>query len=608
MRCDAMPIEDVQHLLKNSVLDCATIFVDSTQRDYVHYPTPSEYVVDMLEPVKNVFGIDVLDAAIANCMYNVDKHNCRARILGMDTTACAALQSARAASTSTSTVTLSASQTDELWDRADLAALNEAFFAMGFATPLRGWLGDVTDASYDVCILDAQTGAGSGSMLTAATAAELSAEAGSTRCFALVETRVAGVPMLCTTSQSIPSGNGWVAFNGAYYQATQPAQVAAALEAPGGFAFLPSSAGEGRYDVITYACVQLTNAMYRTLAGVASTLLQFSIGTATLERGNYSGGGMLQASIQDAFADAKVSEGIAINATTQSGVGKQGILRFNADRRYRFMISTVDSSAASVLGFDLQTNMAINLSPRSARTFGAVQVGGYAVPMYCSVLRTESQEMDAPGLANLLGVRYITLRCPEIEQYICTTGKYGPFSVGIGVFKLASTNEVGQVRFDYVSLVHKPFHPIGKLQRFTLRFELPDGSLYDFKGINNQLLLSLKYYTPTPTSARPGGGDAVVSQLNPDYDPDFMSYLNRQTAYAPRLQDAGYDPYDERDVSGDDDEEDEEEEDQDDEYDEEDQDQDQGYEEDRHAVALRNFGDDVQRRVIAKERDAYERI
>ena len=604
-----MPIEDVQHLLRNSVHDCATIFVDSSKRDYVHYPTPSEYVVDLLEPVKNVYGIDVLDAAIANCMYNVDYNNCHARIIGLNTDLCTALQTARSVVVATSTTTLSAEATDEMWDQADLSALNSEFFALGFASPLRGWLADVTRASYRVCVLDLSNAAANASLMTTSSSIELAADVeayGNMFCYALVETRVSGIPMLCTTSSYAPSskgGIGWVAFNGAYYLPSQP--IAEALAAPGGYAIEPNVA-LGGYDVVTYAVTQLTTAVYSTLSGVASTLLQFSIGTAAIETGNYLGGGMLMSSAQEAFSATSVANSISINATSQSGIGKRSILRFDADRNYRFMISTVDSSAASVLGFDLETNQAINLLPRSDRTFGAVQVGGHPVPLYCSVLRPLNQELDAPGLMNLLGVRYIALRCPEIEQYICTTGKYGPFSVGVGVFKLASTNEVGQVRFDYVSLVHKPFHPIGKLQRVTLRFELPDGTLYDFKGINNQLLLSLKYYTPTPAEARPGGGavgDAVVSQLNPDYDPDFLSYMVRQTGFAPRLQDAGYDPYDEYDESENDDEED----DDDDTRSGSDQDGDPGYEDSAHAVALRRFDDDVQRRVLARERGAFER-
>ena len=184
-----MPIEDVQHLLRNSVNDCATIFVDSSKRDYIHYPTPSEYVVDLLEPVKNVFGIDVLDAAIANCMYNVDYNNCHARIIGLNTDLCTALHTARTALVATSTTTLTAEATDEMWDQADLSALNSEFFALGFASPLRGWLADVTRASYRVCVLDLSNAAANASLMTTSSSIELAADVeayGNMFCYALV--------------------------------------------------------------------------------------------------------------------------------------------------------------------------------------------------------------------------------------------------------------------------------------------------------------------------------------------------------------------------------------------------------------------------------------
>ena len=146
---------------------------------------------------------------------------------------------------------------------------------------------------------------------------------------------------------------------------------------------------------VRHSTTQLLSYTYSALAGITPTLLQFSVGTASIEVGNYSGGGMLQASVQDAFASTSVANSISINATSQSGIGKRGILRFDADRNYRcFIISTVDSSAASVLGFDLEESKAVNLKSRSNRTFGAVQVGGHAVPLYCSVLRTQNQEME----------------------------------------------------------------------------------------------------------------------------------------------------------------------------------------------------------------------
>lgn len=120
--------------------------------------------------------------------------------------------------------------------------------------------------------------------------------------------------------------------------------------------------------------------------------------------------------------------------------------------------------------------------------------------------------------------------------------------VGVGIFKLLNSNQVIQIRFDYTNLSRKPVHPIAKLSRLTLRFEQSDGTLFDFKGVDNQLLLVVKFYQPTaPPPVAP-----YRSLLNPDYDPDFVRYLAKQNAFAQRLNDPG--AYDDDQDQDDDDE------------------------------------------------------
>jgi len=88
------------------------------------------------------------------------------------------------------------------------------------------------------------------------------------------------------------------------------------------------------------------------------------------------------------------------------------------------------------------------------------------------------------------------------------------------MFKLSSGNDITHLRFDFVNFVKKPFHPIGKLGRLTFRFEMPNGLLYDFKGIDHNMLMTVKYYVPK--------GNATASTpalLNPNYRPDYLSYM-----------------------------------------------------------------------------------
>jgi len=91
------------------------------------------------------------------------------------------------------------------------------------------------------------------------------------------------------------------------------------------------------------------------------------------------------------------------------------------------------------------------------------------------------------------------------------------------LFKLTSTNDVAQLRFDFINLIKKPFHPIGKLSKITMNFTLSDGTLYDFKGVDFQVLISIKYYAAKNKTEK--DLNQVKSILNPNYNPDYLTYI-----------------------------------------------------------------------------------
>jgi len=144
--------------------------------------------------------------------------------------------------------------------------------------------------------------------------------------------------------------------------------------------------------------------------------------------------------------------------------------------------------------------------------------------LLASVTQGDDEQIIPPGVVYLLGVRYVVLRCPEIESLIGSQS-YDVSSGGIGIFKLALNQETVQQRLDFVHFVRKPFHPIEKMDRLTFRFELKDGQLYDFKGVDMFMILQINTYVPK----RKQHFDPKMSVLNPNYDPDFMRYLNRES-------------------------------------------------------------------------------
>jgi len=70
-----MPIEDVDYLKQNSIKQNYTFLIDSKDRDYNAWPTPSEYTLTIDPPFPNVIGFQLLESTIPKTMYNVDVNN-----------------------------------------------------------------------------------------------------------------------------------------------------------------------------------------------------------------------------------------------------------------------------------------------------------------------------------------------------------------------------------------------------------------------------------------------------------------------------------------------------------------------------------------------------
>jgi hypothetical protein len=131
----------------------------------------------------------------------------------------------------------------------------------------------------------------------------------------------------------------------------------------------------------------------------------------------------------------------------------------------------------------------------------------------------DGQYMIPPGIVNLAGVFYVLLRCPEIESHLYNSFAYSQNCPGIAMFRLGSIMQIREPRLDFTNFVKKPFHPIGKLSKLTFRFELVTGQLYDFKGVNHNMLLTLKFYAPKLIEPK------MKYTLNPNYNPNYLEYM-----------------------------------------------------------------------------------
>lgn len=140
-----------------------------------------------------------------------------------------------------------------------------------------------------------------------------------------------------------------------------------------------------------------------------------------------------------------------------------------------------------------------------------------------SVVTTQKlYTLEAPGIYSLIGDRYCIMRCPEIEEHMYTSKAYESNTMGLAKFRLAVMG-YGETRMDF-SAPAREFHPIGKLDHLTFRFERPDGSLYNFRGINHTITFNIRYLIPLQKTK------FETFKLNTNYDPDFNRW-NQNNAY-----------------------------------------------------------------------------
>jgi len=187
------------------------------------------------------------------------------------------------------------------------------------------------------------------------------------------------------------------------------------------------------------------------------------------------------------------------------------IVSNNTQQLYLKQGVTTDFDLASFLESTENTVNAYG-SPQTVeeRYFGITSnTVGVNMGIQCTLTTVqEVYSLVPPGIYNLLGDRYIVLRCKEIENHIMSslksfnginpdteTFEEKQYETGIAKFKMSVVG-FREERFDFNTLPPQEFHPIGKLSSLTFAFENQDGIPYDFKGVNHTITMSINYYKP----------------------------------------------------------------------------------------------------------------
>jgi hypothetical protein len=170
------------------------------------------------------------------------------------------------------------------------------------------------------------------------------------------------------------------------------------------------------------------------------------------------------------------------------------------------------SSSRDVLGFS-------EIPRKGAADYAPYRIGDNDRVFRALPVTPSLYTLETPGMMMLVGERMVVLRCPQIEDHAFPSLSHGDFSAGLGVFKLYERT-FAHLRFDFTKLTRLDFHPIGKLHKLRFRFERLNGEIYNFKGVDHHLFLSVKFLIPRNDRMLP----PPQSRLNPDYDPNVMRY------------------------------------------------------------------------------------
>lgn len=129
----------------------------------------------------------------------------------------------------------------------------------------------------------------------------------------------------------------------------------------------------------------------------------------------------------------------------------------------------------------------------------------------------ENFNLISPGVVQLSGERYITVRCDEIENHLRGSMMFNEYSPGLAMVNLG-VQGFTENRMDFFSVKYKEFHPIGKLKGMRFTLKTSNDMLYDLKTVDWHMLVSIKYYVPKNKRI------FKKSILNPNYNIDFIQY------------------------------------------------------------------------------------
>lgn len=552
-----MSAPDMEFIKKHYDKENVLVLVDSAQRDRNVYPNPGEYTMDLAEPIRLVYGMDILDATLPNVQYNVDDGNNLLCISTIDFPSDATVVDATILKLYEPWVPTGTTLQDILNAQgvasSDREAVNHCMLTLlhtelsKMASYYNDYMQRKDPTTKFVFFVHTNNNPFSNMTEAQVVAQNVSFEDPPTTTAFFRQTFDVPLDFLIIDNSpssayaTDPTYSSFVYDKNTYYfskerdnayQTYQQINVANSLDE-----FFNSETTSVATIVASYSfALYRSSSVYRfayykvlpcmTASGFSVKLNGFNV---TLPRGTYDFEGA-RLMVKDTISS--ISDLYDVDIIANAYTNKYS---FRSDRP--FFLDMAKSTCYALLGFD--THAAATGSGATYRKlpFGAtnnklfacttgtkfVAGSGYNDVTLSSTYGIDLQNpatsflVEAPDVANLYGVPYIVLRCDEIENCLYRNFPFG--KQGVGMFKFDCLNELTHLRFDFVNFVRKPFHPIGKLVRLSFKFETPSGVLFDFKGRNYIMMVCLKCYVPKSIA----NFDRFT--LNPNYMPDFEQYM-----------------------------------------------------------------------------------
>ena len=175
-----------------------------------------------------------------------------------------------------------------------------------------------------------------------------------------------------------------------------------------------------------------------------------------------------------------------------------------------------NSTMRDVLGFNLTQNKG-----DGHRVVSKIYNNINHYRYFHSKINEEYNYIESPGIIDLIGEKYIILKCNEIESHSTRSLSYSKYNLGLAKFRLGVTGYNDEnIYFNKTKV--REFHPIGKLPKISLSFITSEGKLYDFKGINHTIIFNIIYYEATKNI---NDEEFNISHLNPNYNANMLEYM-----------------------------------------------------------------------------------